>query len=211
MADKEIAITYEALFELLRRERDRAEIQKLSETFYDDVLHYLKEKIDVVNKLKSETETEKIKKQIENIKRMLIELHERREKKIIDMAINKSRIGKDTINISILLDNEKAFFERIVALLHENRKGVLENVLATDISKEEFSIPKEEIKIPEIVEKEELVKKDIKKVEFLHPVPSFIGKNLESYGPFDEKETAELPIEIANVLITKARAVEVNK
>ena len=40
----EVNITYETLFDLLRRERSRNELQELEETFYEDVKKYLEEK-----------------------------------------------------------------------------------------------------------------------------------------------------------------------
>lgn len=208
MADKDITITYEALFELLRREKDRADIQKLSETFYEDILNYLQEKLDLIKKLQSETETQKTQKQIENIKRMMTELYERRERKIIDMAINRSRIDK-SLDISILLAHERDFFQKIVALLQQNRKDILNKVLAADMLQKEFTIPQlPQQKAPEQKPIEQ--PNTTKKVMFLHPVPSFVGRNLEVYGPFEEQETAELPLEIASILITKGRATELN-
>ena len=44
MSDKEINITYETLFDLLRREKGREELQDLGETFSQDVVSYLEEK-----------------------------------------------------------------------------------------------------------------------------------------------------------------------
>jgi DNA replication initiation complex subunit (GINS family) len=46
-------------------------------------------------------------------------------------------------------------------------------------------------------------------IRFLHPVPKFVGKELEVYGPFDQEDIANLPREIAEVLITKGRAEEI--
>jgi DNA replication initiation complex subunit (GINS family) len=42
MAD--VKITYETLFDLLRREKNRNELQQLDPSFYLDVVSYLKEK-----------------------------------------------------------------------------------------------------------------------------------------------------------------------
>ena len=40
----EVLITYENLYEVLRREKYRTELQKLDSTFYQDVIRYLNEK-----------------------------------------------------------------------------------------------------------------------------------------------------------------------
>ena len=41
---KEFNISYTTLFELLRREKDREELQKLQKTFFEDVKSYIQEK-----------------------------------------------------------------------------------------------------------------------------------------------------------------------
>ena len=69
-------ITYEALFELLQKEKARKELQKLDEDFYQKFLKYLEEKILILNSQKSKdsifsTETKKTEKQIENIKKIV--------------------------------------------------------------------------------------------------------------------------------------------
>jgi len=50
-----------------------------------------------------------------------------------------------------------------------------------------------------------------KLVRFLHPVPKFVGRELEVYGPFEREDIANLPKEIAEVLIIKGRAEEMTQ
>ena len=214
MAEKEITVTYEALFELVRRERDRSDLQKLSETFYDDVLHYVREKIDFIAKLHSETETIKTQNQIDNLKRLMTELHERRERKILDMAINRSRMTKP-LDTSLLLAHEIEFYQKVVVLLQLNRKDVLDKVLASGMPGKDFTgldqsqqITPEQNNPDRRTVLEPPQEQRTKKIIFLHPVPSFVGTNLESYGPFEEQELADLPLDLAHVLITKGRARE---
>ena len=40
----DVIITYETLYELLMREKSRAEIQKLDNDFFNDVIKYIKDK-----------------------------------------------------------------------------------------------------------------------------------------------------------------------
>ena len=40
-------------------------------------------------------------------------------------------------------------------------------------------------------------------------MPSFLGKDLETYGPFEEGDQTELPDEIVSVLLNKGRVEEV--
>src|SRR3989338_39027 len=87
--EKEINITYETLFEILRREKQKEELQKLSETFFDDVVSYFKEKEETTEtsheagNMFAHSEKEKNMQQLENIKRILKELYDKREKKIM--------------------------------------------------------------------------------------------------------------------------------
>jgi hypothetical protein len=52
---------------------------------------------------------------------------------------------------------------------------------------------------------------ETKLVRFLHAVPKFVGKELEEYGPFAEEDIANLPSEIADVLINKERVEEIKR
>jgi len=46
-------------------------------------------------------------------------------------------------------------------------------------------------------------------VRFLYAVPKFVGKELEEYGPFEEEDIANLPSDIADILIGKGRVEEI--
>ncbi len=209
----DINITYETLFELLRIEKNRDDLQGIHSSFFEDVIVYLREKQNILDEgrqkqdLFSAAEREKISTEMANIKKILRELYERREKKIISMAINKSRTRSNIIDTSKLLEEEKRMFDNLVSLMDKYREGIILNLL-------ELRQPH----IKEIVEQEQKqkeeaqpVQKDTKLVRFLHPVPKFIGKELESYGPFEEEDMATLPNEIADVLIGKERAEEITE
>ena len=81
--NKEIVISYETLFELLRREKEREALQKLNDSFFEDVVNYINEKKKSLAENESSSsfgERDKIDQQIRNIKKILKELYERREK-----------------------------------------------------------------------------------------------------------------------------------
>ena len=94
MDSKEINITYETLFEILKREKETTDLQKLDHKFLNDFVDYLNEKMKLLEKddnLFSYEEKKKLEKQIDNARRLIKEIYERREKKIIDLALMKSR------------------------------------------------------------------------------------------------------------------------
>jgi DNA replication initiation complex subunit (GINS family) len=231
---KEINITYETLFELLRREKTREELQKLDNSFFEDVVNYLKDKKAVLDKPKDDLfaaeERRKADIQFENIKKILKEFYERREKKIMNMAMDMSRMSMGALNSEIvdtsaMLKEEKELFDCLVEILNNNRKGILYNVLEAMIPKVEkketkdeaqkdepsgpqkslISETKEEVKTSTEVSNESQAETQ-KMVRFLQAVPKFVGKDLEEYGPFEQGDTTNLPSEIADVLIAKQKA-----
>jgi len=205
----DINISYETLFELLRREKNREELQKLDESFFEDVANYIKGKEESLEQLKTKQdlfageEKEKAEKQIENIKKILKELYERREKKLIEMAIDSSRTDSMEMDTSAMLREERIFYEYILGVLDRFRADILLN-LQHARSPELSGIDKpseEEMKALKGDEEEGL-----KEIKITHAVPRFIGTDLQAYGPFEEGDDVKVPPEIANVLINKGRA-----
>jgi len=211
METKEVNITYETLFELLKREKDMTDLQKLDPNFFNDFVDYLNEKGKVLDKedsLFSYDEKKKVEKQIDNAKRMIKEIYERREKKIMNIALIKSRTKSNVMDTSSFLENEKRFFDEIVKVLDVFRSDVIDNIINGKHASE-IATDKEVIKNKEIDDNEKNEAKNTKLVRFLHAVPKFVGKELEEYGPFAEEDIANLPLEIADLLINKGRVEEI--
>lgn len=200
----ETIITYDSIYETLRKEKYEPEIQKLPETFYSEVINYLKEKQSIIDSQKSQKsifadETAKTEKQIQNIKKLLKELYERRENKIIQLALFSSRT-QTQLDLSNLLPEEQEFFKTIYSSLTLYKKDILHNLILLKLPK--ISKPKD-IKT-ESQEKTKLVR-------FLNPVPKFMGEDLNVYGPFDSDDIASLPTKAASLLIKTKRAQEIKK
>jgi DNA replication initiation complex subunit (GINS family) len=199
--DQKITITYETLFDILRNEKNREELQLLPANFYDDLLKYLKDKQKLIMQkpdaeLFSGMEKEKTQKQFDNIKKIVKELYERREKKITNMALISSRTS-GILDQSALLSHEKEMFNALIKSLDQFRANILLKLLKVEEPAQ--SRPEPLIK----------VEKPTRLVRFLQPVPKFLGKDLEVYGPFDEEDMANLPSELADVLISKGRVEEI--
>lgn len=244
--NNKISITYETIFELLRREKNRDELQKLNENFYDEIKLYLGEKNRILQSETnfSENEQEKLTKQIQNTKRMIIELFERREKKIIVMSLNKVRTVSAIVDTSSFLPQEKKFFHDAINLFSIYRNDLFESILSDKRLQSahlEYSSNKKEEIIqvkPQIIEKQESkieIRKDetqtktietkptqttqpvdslkktknTKMIRILASIPKFVGKELEVYGPFNPDDMANIPSEIADILIKKGRAEEI--
>jgi DNA replication initiation complex subunit (GINS family) len=213
MAD-DVTITYEMLYELLRRERTREELQELDHAFFIQVVAYLKEKENMLveaqrkNDLFSMGEKDKTQLQLQNIRRLITKLYERRERKILEMALNKSRTGVDIMDTQHLLHEESVMFEALVNQFNRFRGGVLNKVLVMDVPSITTTIlPKKLVKpVVKEVPKEKITTVAVK---FVKDVPSFVGKELEVYGPFKENDTATLPKDLAELVIGQKSAEKV--
>lgn len=210
-SSKEVVLTYETLYEILRREKSKEEIQKLEKNFFNDLLSYLKEKQKTYDEslakddVFSRDEREKLHTQLNNIKRILKDLYDVRERKIISLSANRSRINTNIVNTANLLAEEKALFNGLVAVFQVHRKGIIDKVL--ELKKPDVFIDNKEKKSESEESKEN--KENIKIVKLLDKIEQFVGKELELYGPFDKNDEAKLPREIAEVLIKQGKAVEI--
>jgi len=208
MADhqKDVVITYETLYELLRREKSREELQKLSSSFIGDVLTYLTEKQKTYEDALAKTdvfslsERETVALQLMNIKKILKELYDRRERKLLDVALNKSRTNSDIIDTTNMLPTEQVFFNDTLHILSRFRKDVLQQLM--------------DAKKPLILVEEPPAPVETKKtkyVKFLEHVDQIVGDEMELYGPFAQDDQAELPLTLADILIGQGSAQEVSE
>jgi len=191
----DVIITFETLYELLTREKSRKELQKIDPDFFQSVTSYLEEKNLI---LKSQKDTEiftsekqKTEKQIQNIKKIIQQLYEKRQSKIIETTIFASRSKKILQGITInMLPEEKELYNNILEILNKNKNEVLINLLNGKNPKAK-TLKSENINIL---------------IRFLEAVPKFVGIDEITYGPFEKEDIANLPSKIANIIIKKNRA-----
>lgn len=229
----EVRITYETLFELSRREKNRLELQKLESNFFDDVVSYITQKKSISSGLDtgnpfSQEEARKADGQLENIKQILKDLYDRREKKIVQIAIDASRIDYAPQEMAALLPEEKILCEQLIAVLKASRYHmlipILQGIPVSEskilVSQQKLFPEKRVLERPEVGEEvrekgreeakeDALPESSTKMVRFLHGVPQFVGPNLERLGPFLQEDVANLPVRIAELLVKKGRAEEI--
>lgn len=193
-------ITYESLYEILRREKYEKELQKIDENFFKSIINYMKEKEELIKKTTLFTlEIDKTRKQIENIKKIIKEIYEKRENKIIQLALFSSRFNQK--QSAALLEEEKPFYESLLNIFNNSRKNILFNVLSSNLPVIET--------LEEKPKELKTVQETTKLIRFLHAVPKFVGTDLNIYGPFEAEDIASLSNEIANLLIEKNRAEQI--
>ncbi|MBI4146943.1 DNA replication complex GINS family protein [Candidatus Woesearchaeota archaeon] len=210
---EQVVLTYETLYEHLRKEKTREELQKVEPNFHQDVLYYLKDKQQAYdesltkNDIFSQSERDKLHIQLANIKKILRDLYDIRERKIINMAVNSSRIKTHIIDTANLLPPEQSLFQSIHAVLSQHRTGIVNRML--ELREPELLpvvLPVPEMKAPETFVEPALPTK--KHVKFLDNIEQFVGEELEMYGPYATNDEAELPCELAEILISQGKAVE---
>ncbi len=198
-------ITFETLYDLLRKEKVSQELQPIDKKFYEKILNYLREKQKLLESHEKKSaafafDLKKAQKELENIKRMFRELYERREHKIITLATFASRSrAQETTN---MIEEEKKIFSDLVQILDMYRSGIVENILALN--------PPNLAEAPKSIKTDAMPSESANKlVRFINPVPKFVDPDLNVYGPFEQEDVANVPSQIADALIKSARAEEV--
>lgn len=234
----DIHITYETLFDLLRKERSLDDLQELDPWFWKHVVDYLNERESFLETT-SQLEQEKTRIQLFNIKRIIREIYERRERKIMQLAMNVVRAtDQNFFDKRSMLSEETKLFDEAVALLLTYKRGVLEQVCATQIPiicpdaydkpiRREYVAPKEEEnELKSSIPGEQFIKSESNKeaeslesinpdnkenilVKFKMSVPKFLGKNKEVFGPFEKGIVTSLPNNIASILLKKEKVEKV--
>ena len=208
MADKNNIITYENLYNILRKEKQNQELQELKETFYNEGMAYIEEKKEILeSQQKKESifttiEVQKTKKQLENIFKILKELYEKRENKIIYLALLNSKTNEETNEESFMLERELELYESLKKVLDNSRNSIFDSIINGNKQKEQEDIEPKDLKV-------EKMPKNSKKITILKPIESFVDTNLKTRGPFKKEDMAILPEEIAELLISKNIAKEI--
>ncbi len=178
-------ITYNDIYEASRKERYSEQLQKLPKNFISDVAEYLRDKKSISSKeegIFSDVVT-KTKKQLENARTLFKELVLRRRKKILNLVLIAGETGISRQDFENMIDFEKRFFEELMKCV-ENFDKELDYALNG--------------------ENEEKQKNTL--VIFKENVEEFVGMNGEKMGPFEKGQIANLPYDIASILIEDKKA-----
>lgn len=184
-------ITYNDLYEVLRREKYSDQLQTLSKNFIQDVSSYLKEKKSITEKSGDmfSDAISKTKKQFENAIAMFEELMLRRKKKLLDLAFVAAETGISKRDYENMLLFEKETFDKIMKGLEEGDK---KRAMLLNGGKEEE-------------------RKKNKLVNFLQDTDEFLGLDGEKLGPFKRGDIVNLPVEIASILLIDNKVEAVNE
>lgn len=203
---EENIITYETFRKFQRMERENQALQKLPEDFYKSCHEWIKRKSESYEKTKDNM----ILKEIENVMSIIKDILDRRERKLLSMAIQTVRSNIPPKN---LLSHEEKCFDVIVEHLKEMRENILNEIKeGYEKSKEEQKKSPEKSTPP--VEVEKTVQKEpkpsetdkFKLIRILDDVPQFLGVDGKVYGPLKKDDLITLEDKIADLLVSKNKA-----
>ncbi len=185
-------ITYNDIYDALRKERYSEQLQPLQKDFVKEVANYLNDKgeqIKLEKDLFSE-ELQKNKKQLENVVSIFKELMLRRKKKLLDLAFVSAETGISKHDFDNMLLFEKETFERIMKAINECDKKIEKTLNGL----------------------EEGAELSNKLIIFKCDTDEFLDLEGNKLGPFKKGDIVNLAQEIANILIVdnKADPVEEN-
>ncbi len=178
-------ITYQEIYDLLRKEKYSEQLQQLPKNFLNEVSDYISEKKAVVSKEDDmfSDSIVKTKKQLENGIAVVKELILIRKKKILDLAFVAAETGISKRDFENMMGYEKELFDVITQKLEETAK-IAGNIINGH----------QEKKLQNLL------------VRFNKDVESFLDSEGNVLGPFKSGDVANLPLEIANILIENGKA-----
>ncbi len=169
-------LTFETIRKIFEEERTGKGLSNLPENFFQEAREYIDRKEKIARKEGNEWE-------INTVKIRLRTIFERRERKIVEAALNYVHSGHEIEN---MIPEERKFFEEIVGAVRRFQE------------KRSHRFEEEE--------KNALV-------SILGNVERFVGMDTRNYGPFHEGDMATLPDQNAELLVKKglAKKMEMNK
>ena len=183
-------ITYNDIYEVSRKERYSEQLQKLPKNFLRDVSQYFKEKKEITSREEDAFSDSalKSKKQLENAVTLFRELMLRRRKKILNLVLVAAETGISKQDFESMLDFEKTLFDSIMDCV---------NVADKEMN---FSLNNsEEVETGNML------------ILMLEPISTFTDMDGEKLGPYEKGQIANIPEQIAELLIADGKAEEVKR
>jgi DNA replication initiation complex subunit (GINS family) len=160
-------ISYKTLRRIQQLEKTSPFLTKIDDEFYYKLKEYLK---NLEKEIHQEENPQKIKlfnDEINNTKKIAMNIYEFREKKIVQHALSKVRGAK--VDLKNILGRERELFESIVKQILDTREKIME---------EAFEGKKN---IPNNYNKKEKVVKNKSIIRVLEDIPEFVGTDMKTY------------------------------
>lgn len=186
-------ISYNDIYEYLRKERYSEQLQLLPKKFLRDVADYIADKKSLASQHAKQAdqaeffsdEITKMKKQLENAVSVFNELMLLRKKKLLSLAFVASETGINKRDFENMIDLEKDMFDKIMVAVQEAEKKLSSNLISSG-----GGVFSDEMKL----------------VLFFEDLDEFMGLDGKSFGPFKKDEVTMLPKMVAEILVGDKKA-----
>lgn len=166
----EETITFELIRKIQIEEQKSTTLTKLPTNFSHAVMNYLEQKRQLAT-----SDDRKGGLEVKTIERLVEDIFDRRERKILNATIISARSGLPPENIT---EEEKQFYNVILTQIKNRRQSLLKNLFSGKSENENM-------------------------VTFKEDTPQFVGIDEQTYGPFKKGDTAKLPEENMRVLLDR--------
>ncbi len=178
-------ITYNDIYEAARKERYSDQLQPLPKNFILEVSDYLKEKKELASKEDDDFSDviAKTQKQIENANTLFSELIRRRRKKILHLVLIAAETGISKRDFENMFDFEKTLFEEMMQCIDKSDQKLNEQLKGKKQKQDKHKL-----------------------LIFRENVEELLDLEGNKLGPFEKGQIANIPKEIANILIEDNKA-----
>jgi DNA replication initiation complex subunit (GINS family) len=200
-----VKITYQDLFSIYREEKGSNALVNISEDFDQSV----DELISTISQ-KTNEDSQAI-KELENAKKLIIQIIQLRRQKIIMRSISSQDAKLMGAN-----EREQEFYEKMLRLCIEQdewvrnlisqKRAKVENSSKTLVRQDNTTQRTDEQKHEKDDQKVEQTNPNTQRLKFLQPVPAYAGADGKNYGPFEVGDIANMPENEAQWMIDKKMA-----
>lgn len=179
-------ISYNDLYEVLRKEKYAEALQILPKGFINDFSDYINDKVQESNKEDDlfQENVLKSKKQLENSVAMFKELMRLRKKKLLNLVFVGTETGIMKRDYENMLNHERDVFDKLVKAFEEGDKEIA-SVLSGRKAK---------------------VEEKNRMIMFNGDVEQFVDSNGKLIGPFASGELANLDLQVAGLFVQSGKA-----
>ena len=187
---------YNELYAAWRREIEEASLGGLPPDFYNKIADYLK-RLNEENKIldKKSIKVNLLDHESQNVNRMLNEMLKVRYKKLVRTITQSQKMPSDllTVEEAEMCKSFVAFSEAYQKFARNLMQGQTFKVASTNLdTKVEPQISRKRVAL-----------------RFIKNIPTIVGADMKTYGPYIAEDVASLPVENAKMLVKQGLAVSV--
>jgi DNA replication initiation complex subunit (GINS family) len=196
------SVDYKILRKIQQEEKSSPLLTKIDDHLFEDASSYHALLIDRMKKEEKPSRQLIISEQIQNVEKIIRNIYEIREKKIILAAIAKARGASP--NEKHFLTIEKNMFSTVYSLLLKNRDQLLDTKDVENKKEQEHKVNEKQDmgKKPNLIDEKEHTTKEVKIVRILETIPTFVGTDTKEYN-LQKHDIVSLPPPLASMLISK--------